>query len=334
MSAYIQDENGLTPAQKALYGARPLTVPSYRPSAVGAAVPTNVPAANATSISPTTSRSVLQQPAVTPAPTAIAPAATDPGWTGADLAKWGYTGNIPINNVEQQAIDFVNNLYGTQGPMATLTPAQNYYESVLRGDYGPEGQKFMQDVINPMKATAMDTLGQNEKALATKFSDIGGYYGGKAGIAQGKLMAQSSKDLQQQIANLMYGQFGQDQTNRGNAAGALTSLGQAQSGMSGDMLNYLLSTGNMITGRDTANRAQYQQALQNAYNDWIRSRSELLGTANDSSLLGTQGIQNIVTTQTSPWASLLQGLGGAVGDITGLAGSTELLKLLNPTKTT
>jgi hypothetical protein len=258
------------------------------------------------------SRSSLQAPTAPAAPTAIAPATTDPGWTGIDLAKWGYTGNIPVNNVEQQAVDFVNNLYGTQGPLATLTPAQNYYESVLRGDYGPEGQKYLADVINPMKTTAMQNYADLSKSLATRFSDIGGYYGGRSGIAQGKLAAQTSNDLNQQIANLMYNRFGENQAQMGNAAGALTGLGQVQGGLSGDMLNYLLSTGTMLTNRDMTNRAQYQDALQRSYNDWIRSRSELLGEYNNPALLGTQGIQNVVTTQQSPWSAILQSvIGGA-----------------------
>lgn len=312
------DESTYNPTQRAL--SRPLTAPSFDPNVSANRVPdTGIQA-------PPEPVAKLGTPAAGAPAAAVAAPAQDPT---ADLAKWGYTGAIPINNVEQQAIDFVNNLYGTQGPLSTTTNAQSYYNDVLAGKFGPESAAYLQQVLDPMRASSMQNYNDMSKALATRFSDIGGYYGGRSGIAQGKLAAQSANDMAQQEANLRYQGFNDNMGRMGDAASGLLNTSQVQSGLSGDMLNYLLSTGGMITGRDTLNRAQYQQALQNSYNDWLRARSEnLMPFSWGMNMTGQEATTPVVTTQQSPWGAILGAIGQGAGAFTGGIGSGLASKVL------
>lgn len=242
-----------------------------------------------------------------------------------NLGMWGYTGEIPINNLEQQAIEFVNQMYGSGGALETLGPAQDYYNAVLRGDFGPESQAYVSALLDPMRSRMESDYYDKSKALATRFSDVGGFFGGRHGVAQGRLASESNRNMADMEAQLRYKAFMDDLANRGGAAGGLVGLGQAQSGLSGDMLNYLLQTGGMVTGRDALNRAEYQNALGRSYQDWLRARQELLMPFSMAGgLLGTQATVPIVTQTQSPWGALLGGIGNAVG-IGGGAGLTKLL---------
>jgi hypothetical protein len=298
------DERTYNPTQRAL--SRPLTASSLDPN-----VSVNkVPNAGITAPAP-----VAKTQAGTPSAGAPAAAVVPAQSPSEDLAKWGYTGNIPINNVEQQAIDFVNNLYGNQGALSTTTNAQNYYNDVLAGKFGPESAAYLQQVLDPMRASSMKTYEDLRKGLATKFSDIGAYYGGRSGVAQGRLAAQSANDIAQNEANLRYQNFTDNQGRMAGAAGGLLNTAGVQSGLQGDMLNYLLSTGNLITGRDVTNRAQYQQALQNSYNDWLRARQEnLMPFSWGQNLTGQQATTPVVTSQPGlNWGDLLQAGGQIAG---------------------
>jgi len=313
------DERSYNPTQRAL--SRPLTAPSFDPNVSA----NRVPDTGITAPPEPVAKIQAGTPAAGAPAASVAPA-QDPS---ADLAKWGYTGAVPINNVEQQAIDFVNNLYGSQGPLSTTTNAQSYYNDVLAGKFGPEGAAYLQAVLDPMRSSSMQNYNDMSKALATKFSDIGGYYGGRSGIAQGRLAADSANNMALNEANLRYQGFNDDMTRRGGAASGLLNTSQVQSGLSGDMLNYLLSTGGMITGRDTLNRAQYQQALQNSYNDWLRARSENLMPFNMAQgLLGQEATTPVVTTQQSPWGAILGAIGQGAGAFTGGVGSGLAKKVL------
>ena len=336
------DESTYNPTQRAL--SRPLTAPSFNPNSSTTRIPTGpgVTAPPASTADNQGSGMItmpkagdVQVPVGGGAMGGVPPQSggnADPNAVpsaGEDLAKWGYTGQIPINNVEQQAIDFVNNMYGSGGALGTLNNAQDYYDQVLRGQYGPEGQAYLQQVLDPMRTSQMRNYDDMSKALATKFSDIGGFYGGRAGIAQGRLASDTSNNMAQNEANLRYQGFSDNLNRMGGAASGLVGLGQAQSGMSGDMLNYLLSTGGMITGRDTLNRSQYQQAMQNSYNDWLRARQEnLLPFTWGQSLTGQQATQPIVTQTQSPWGAALGVLGSAAGAFTGGIGSGLAGKVL------
>lgn len=298
------------PVEDALYQPtrsvrRPLTVPSYQPRASINEVPQSLPTA---------------PPGVTP-PSEV-PSYTNPN---ENLATWGYTGEIPINNLEQQAIDFVNQMYGSGGALETLGPAQDYYNAVLRGDFGPESQAYVSALIDPMRARMTSDFGESQKALATRFSDIGGYFGGRHGIAQGRLAAENDMNMAGMEANLRHKAFMDDLANRAGAASGLTGLASTQSGLSGDMLNYLLSTGGMITGRDALNRSEYQNALGRSYQDWLRARQELLMPFSMAGgLTGTNAFENITTVSPSPWGALLGGIGNAIGT----GGGAGLGKLL------
>ena len=303
--------------------ARPLTAPSFRPPASGTTLPTAPPP-----------EPVVQggSPGLDPAGAAPAAGVAD-GSTGPakvpdyqnsneNLAMWGYTGEIPINNIEQQAIDFVNQMYGSGGGLETMSGAGDYYRRVLAGEFGPEGQQFLSGVLDPMRERSARDYQDMSKALATKFSNYGGFFGGKHGVAQGRLAAESANNQAQTEANLRYQGFMDNMNRMGGAAGGLVGLGQAQSGVSGDMLNYLLSTGGMVTGRDALNRSEYQGALQRSYNDWLRARQErLMPFTMGSNLIGQQATQPIVTQTQSPWGAAL----GAIGSIGGgLLGNPRL----------
>jgi hypothetical protein len=300
-----------TPMQMALAGVRgnvgnrPLTAPSLN-------VPAPAPTAPAPSTSPQVSTAVepyktsITQPQVgdTTAP------------QGADipsdnLGMWGYTGPVGINDYEQQALDFINEIYGTQGPLATMMPGQDYYNKVLNGDFGAEGNTYLQNVLDPMRASAMRDYEEMSKGLANRFSQFGGYYGGKSGIAQGRLASDTANNMAQQEANLRYQAYVDDLTRRGGAAEGLRGLGTTQSAISGDILNQLMTGGNMLTQREFTNRAEYQNALQRSYQDWLRARQEqLMPFSMAGSLLGTQATMPVVTQTQSPWGALL-GAGGA-----------------------
>lgn len=302
----------------ALYGVKSKLAPSFRPGG-GSVTPTQAPLSAAPAQgNPLASQGqatglIPENPVGATPPSGGVPDYQNPN---DNLAMWGYTGEIPINNIEQQAIDFVNNLYGTQGPLSTMGGAQDYYQKVLAGDYGPEGQAYLQSVLDPMRASETQNYNDKAKALATKFSQYGGYFGGKHGVAQGRLASESANNMAQNEANLRYQGFTDNMNRMGGAAQGLQSLGQAQSGVSGDMLNYLLSTGGMVTGRDALNRSEYQAALQRSYNDWLRARQEqLMPFSMASSLIGQQATQPIVTQTQSPWGAAL----GALGTIGGAA---------------
>jgi hypothetical protein len=297
---------------------QPLTVPSFKPKPGVAVTPSvgtaTIQGGGSTQAAPAAAASDPVNMVSTPAQAGV-PNYQNPN---DNLAMWGYTGEIPINNVEQQAIDFVNNMYATQGPLETMGGAQDYYNKVLGGEFGPEGQAYLQSVLDPMRSSAMKNYDEMSKNLATRFSNVGAYYGGKSGVAQGRLASDSANNMAQQEANLRYQAFSDDMTRRGGAASGLVGLGQAQSGVSGDMLNYLLSTGGMITGRDQTNRAEYQNALQRSYQDWVRARSEkLMPFQMASSLVGQQAVEPIVTQTQSPWGALLQTGGNVLGNYLG-----------------
>jgi hypothetical protein len=295
------------PVEDALYRPvsaprRAMTVPSYQPRSSVNVVP------SAASPSPAVSAS------------ASTPPSTVPNYQSPNdnLSMWGYTGEIPINNLEQQAIDFVNQMYGSGGALETLGPAQDYYNAVLRGDFGPESQAYVSALLDPMRARMTQDYNDASKSMATRFSDVGGYFGGRHGVGQARLASENNMNMANMEAELRYKSFMDDMANRSGAASGLTGLASTQSGLSGDMLNYLLSTGGMVTGRDALNRSEYQNALGRSYQDWVRARQELLMPFSMAGgLYGTNAVENIVTP--SPWGALLGGIGQAGGLLAGKA---------------
>lgn len=291
-----------TPIQRTLSPAnsiRPLTAPSLSVPAPAVQPPSAMP-----KVSP--NRPPEQEP-----PPAAGGAPAD---QGSNLGMWGYTGPVGINNMEQQALDFINEIYGTQGPLSTMMPAQDHYNRVLSGEFGPEGQAYLQAVLDPMRASAMENYDDMAKNMATRFSNVGGYFGGKHAVSQAKLSDLSARSMAEQEANLRYQRFSDDLAGQFGAAQGLQGLGQAQSGISGDILSYLLAGGNMLTGREMTNRSEYQNALQRSYQDWLRARQEQLASFGwGQNLLGQQATMPVVTQSQSPWGALLGGLGTAAG---------------------
>jgi hypothetical protein len=314
---YPEDSyNRRTPIQRALdpgASIRPLTAPSLKVAAAPAAAPP--PAATA----PPQEQDQLVANAgsdlgAVPAGAVGAAPGEGGGLPNSDqLAMWGYN-PIGFNDLELKARDFINNLYNTGGALETMVPAQDFYNKVISGEFGPEGQTYLQQVLDPMRASMMSDYEDMSKGLAGRFSNFGGYYGGKSGVAQAKLSDLTQRSMAEKEAGLRYQRFADDIGGRMGAAEGLRGLAGNQSAASGDMLNFLLSGGNMITQRESMNTAEYQNALQRAYNDWLRARQESLQPFNwGQALLGVNAVQPIVTQTQSPWGALLGGLGTLAG---------------------
>ncbi len=236
-----------------------------------------------------------------------------PDWNA--LARFGYTGPMDMNDYEKAALDFIGELAGTKYPFQTTLPAQDLYGGILGGELSPDAEKFKMGVYDSTKNEAMKTLDESQKALAEEFAQRGGYFGGKHAVAQGRLAADTGSQLAKVLADLDLSGFNKDVDTRMGAGAGLESLGRSQQSILDSILADLESGGSMITGRDTQNRADYMNASQRAYEDWLRARGETSDMFNMGlSLLGMQPFQNIVQEpQQSPWGGFLGGLGGGIG---------------------
>lgn len=229
------------------------------------------------------------------------------------LQQFGWTGNVDINPYEQSALDFINQLYGTQAPLETLAPAQQFYNELLGGQYGPESEKYLQDVYGATKTQAMDLLGEMQKDLAEQFSQQRGYFSGKHGIAQSNLARGFGQDLNTLLANMKQEAFQGNLANMLSGATGLESLGGTQMNIANSILGNLLTGGEMITSREMLNRSEWQNALQRAYEDWNRARQEnLMPFSAGLSLLGFNPYQPVSEYSSSPWGDLM-GAGSTLG---------------------
>jgi len=234
------------------------------------------------------------------------------------LETFGYTGDIPINPMEDLYLNAIKQLY-TQQPtgLQTIQPANQFYQDVLGGSVAPTGQPFRSAVYNATKAGAMQNYDTMRRNLATRFSERGGYFGGGHSIAQAKLAGETSNALNQVLAGLNLEGFNQDVAARQAAAGGLAGLGTTQQGISSQILQDILGGGNLITGRDILNRQQLQEAQGRAYDDWLRAREESMYPFSAASqLLGYQAFQPMAQQrQPSQWGQVMAALLGAGGQI-------------------
>jgi len=235
------------------------------------------------------------------------------------LKRFGYTGEVGINSFEQQALNFIKQMSQGGGPLATMDPAQSHYGDVLSGAYNPQGDMFRQNVYESTKAGAMQNLEDMKKKTAEQFANQGGYFGGQHALQQALLDKYAANDLAGTLGNLNLEGFNQDLQNKNTAASGLTGMAGQQQGIVGDILNNLMSGGNMLTQREMTNRSEYQNAQQRAYEDWQRARGEnMLPFQMVMSLLGQQPFQPVVQQpNASPWGGLLGGLGTGVGTALG-----------------
>lgn len=237
-------------------------------------------------------------------------------WNEQDmLKKFGYTGEIGLNPYEKMALEFVGQMSQGGGPLATMVPGQGFYGDVLSGAYGPEGEAYRQKVYEATKAGALQNLGDLQKKTADTFANMGGYFGGEHALQQALLQERSANDLATTLANLNLEGYGQNMQNMMGAAGALPGMAGTQQNIVSDILNNMMTGGNMITQRELLNRGEYQNAEERAYQDWLRARQESMMPFNLAlSLLGLQPFQNVVQQPSSSgWGSLLGGLGSGVG---------------------
>lgn len=243
----------------------------------------------------------------------------DTSTTADMLAKFGYTGDIPINPMEQTYLNAIQQLYMNQPTgLQTIQPANQFYNDVLGGAVGATGEPFRQNVYQATQAGAMQNYDTARRNLATKFSERGGYFGGGHSIAQAKLANETSNSLNQILAGLNLEGFNQDVAARQGAASGLAGLGTTQQGISSQILSDIYGGGNLITQRDLLNRQQSQEARGRAYDDWLRANQENQNVfGNAASLLGYQAYQPIAQQgQQGQWGSVLASLlsaGGAVG---------------------
>ena len=233
------------------------------------------------------------------------------------LRRFGYTGPMGINPYEQSALDFITQMSQGGGPLATMQPGQNFYNQVLSGAFAPQGDAFRSSVYDATKAGALQNLNDAQKMLAGNFANKGGYFGGAHSLAQAQLAQRSLNPLNEILANLNLSGYNQDLANRFQAGSGLESMTGTQQNTISSMLNNMMTGGNLLTGREGQNRAEYQNANQRAYQDWLRARQEGMTPFNMAmSLLDKQQNQPIVTQQSqSPWGGLLAGLGSMAGNL-------------------
>lgn len=270
---------------------------------------------------------MFNQPASAGEPTPLATYTSNYGGGGTgmndQLPLFGYTGPIGVNPYEQMGLNFIQEMYGGRAPFQTMAPAQQYLTELTQGAYAPTGQKFQEEVYGATKTKAMDLLGEMQKGLAEKFTHRGGFFGGTHAMAQSDLARGVGQDLNEILANLNLSGYQSDIANRTAAASGLTTLGGTQQGVANQILQNIMGGGEMLTSREMVNRSEYQNALERAYNDWIRARQEeLMPFQLASSLLGQQAITPIASqNQPFSWGNLLGGLAQGAGTFGGaLAG--------------
>lgn len=300
----------LNPTQNVLSNYKPLTAPSLKATsgAMGLNSSGNWPFLNPPQ----------NEPAPPPAPTTLPPAA-NPASQGASLSSWGYNGPLGMNDYEQQYLNEIARVTGDQSALQALDPAKDYYNKMLSGAYGAEGDSYLQGVLDPMRASAMQNYDELSKALASRYSQVGGYYGGRAGIAQGRLASDTANNMAQQEANLRYQRYADNLGQMGGAASGLMGLSGQMAGLQNNYLGQLAGGGDLLTGRQQYNDQQYQDAIMKSYADWTRARQEqLLPLQMSLGLLNTNAQDNIVTQTPGLLASILGPLGGAAGSFLGM----------------
>lgn len=233
------------------------------------------------------------------------------------LPNYGYQGPIEINPYEKKALDFITELEETRQPLASLSPAKQFYEELLGGAYGPTGEKFRTDVYKATETEAMKRLTDLQDIIANRFVNTGGFFGGKHAIAQGKAAADIGTSLDKLLAELNLAGFESDVGRKMEGAQGLTGLASTERGLESSLLGDILGGGQYLTGKELTNRELYQQAVDRAYQDWVRAREEKLMPFNMmAALLGMPTQQTVVEqSQPSVWSSLLQGLGTAAGTL-------------------
>lgn len=280
-----------SPALTALKGYKPLTAPSLAAAVGGQQSVTKIP---------------------TNEPT-IPFTGPDPS-RGSELEKFGYTGDLGLNDYEQQYLNEITRLMGDRSALNALAPAQGYYADVLSGKYGAEGDDYLQGVLDPMKASAMQSYDELSKALATRYSGIGGFFGGRHGIAQGRLAADTANNMALNEANLRYQRYVDNLNAMGGAAAGLTGVSGQIAGLEDLLLGQIRGGGDLITGREKYNQEQYQGAADRSYNDWVRARAEqLLPYQLALALTGQPSVDNVVSQ--SNWLSDIGGILAGIGEI-------------------
>jgi len=245
------------------------------------------------------------------------------------LETFGYTGDIPINPMEQTYLDAIQQLYMRQPTgLQTIQPANQFYNDVLGGAVGATGEPFRQNVYQATQAGAMQNYDTARRNLATKFSERGGYFGGGHSIAQAKLAGETSNSLNQILAGLNLEGFNQDVLARQGAASGLAGLGTTQQGISSQILQDIYGGGNLLTQRDLLNRQQSQEAQGRAYNDWLRAQQENQGVfGSAANLLGYQAYQPMAQQpQQSQWGAVLAALINAGGQAAMASASSKKWK--------
>lgn len=298
LSKLLYDEAAQTPTQAALSPLQPLTAPSLK---IGAGTPAKTTPPATTAVQPIS--------LAMPSAATSAPVAPDQG----GLAKWGYAGPLGTNDYEQEYLKYIADLYNNQDALKALAPAQGYYDKALSGGFGPESDAYLQAVLDPMRASEMQNYDALSKALAGRYSSFGGYYGGRSGIAQGRLASDTANNMAQQEANLRYQAYMDNINRMSGAATGLQGLSGEMSGLQNNYLSNLLGGGNLLTGREQYNTQEYQNAILKEYQDWVRARQEqLLPYSIAQSLLGTNAQENVVT-QNPGILNTILGVGGQIG---------------------
>jgi hypothetical protein len=206
------------------------------------------------------------------------------------LARFGYTGNIPLNQSEQNLIGFANDIYNNQLPLATLSPAISYYQNTLNTPYS--ASPYQNAVYEATKAGALQNLTESQDQLARRFSNMGAG-GANQLINQGGILTQKYlNDINQLLASLNLQGYNQYQTQQQGAAQGLASAAPTQMNLMSQVLSSLGTAGNVQTQNALTNQQLYQAAMDRAYQDYLNAQNQSMFPYQAMlSLLGDQTVQ-------------------------------------------
>jgi len=253
----------------------------------------------------------------TQAPAQIPTQGNDPNY----MKRFGYLGPLGLNLPEQQYVQGGQVMAGQAfNPLANpyqqaLFPSLGFNQSVIGGAFAPGSQYYREQLYNPIREEAMRNYGRVSQNLAQNFSNRGAYFGGRHSLAQSELANQATTSLNKLLADLNLSGYESDMNRRMQGSQFLGGMAPTMQSMQSRALSQLGSGGQLVSGREQFNRAEYQNALQRSYQDWARARQEqMMPFQYFLSLMGQQPFQNIVQQPSpNPWGQFLGGLGSGLG---------------------
>lgn len=229
--------------------------------------------------------------------------------TSSQLAPYGYVGRLGQSEWDKRLLDYSKSLAENNQMLGGLQQSMSFLGNLLNnGSMNP----YQQSVVDAARAESMRSYDDMARALATKFSALGGYFGGGHSVAQSRLATDAANALNKQIADLLYQGYSDDMTRRLQASQLMGLQGQTGAAINQQIFDALSGAAGTAAERERYDIGQYQAAMDKAYQDWLRGRGELTGMMDLARLiLGTQAYSPYAV-QTDNWlAQLIGTIGGA-----------------------